>query len=133
MVPMSSPDSVSLTQTRRPGEHRRMELDPDGVTKKTQTSLGILQDVTGVDYRRNFAALLADPIKNFRLRLKTQVFQSQLFVFSKIRGDDFCWITNQKTIGQFVEPVPIHFRQQMMSHMFLIKDPRGGLLVSIRC
>ena len=66
--------------------------------------------------------MLADPIENFRLLYEADIFQRRFVVLLNVRGDDFAWIADQKTILHGAEPATIDPRQQVMRHLLLIKN-----------
>ena len=52
---MLRPDPIGLAQARRPRQHRRIKLYADRFAKHPQRSLGILQNISRIDHRRDFA------------------------------------------------------------------------------
>src|SRR5439155_13899270 len=81
-----------------------------------------MQATNSIDHWRSSADLATDKIENLRLLHKAEVVHRRFAVFLDVRGDDLERIADEKTIGHFAQPIARNLGQQMMGHLFLIKD-----------
>src|SRR5205814_1377438 len=83
-IPILSPNTIGRAQARRPREHCPIELDSDSIAEQTQNSLGIEQNISGVNDRRCSLILARDPIEDLDLLHKAEVFDYWSLVFLHI-------------------------------------------------
>src|SRR6266480_1372230 len=122
---MLRPNAIGFAQTRRPRKHRFAKLNTSRITKSPQDLLGILLNISGVDNRWDRSGLLAHQIKNLRLLDKPKIFQRRVALLLNVGQDHLARIANEKAIRHTDKPFSIDFRQEMMRHLFLIKNLGG--------
>src|SRR5207244_6207360 len=96
-----------------------------------QDPLGILLSISGVDNRWHRRGFLAYPIKNLRLLYKPKIFLRRVALLLNVGQDHLAWIANEKAIRYTDKPFSIDFRQQMMRHLFLIKNLGGPFVTRL--
>src|SRR5438046_8413574 len=122
---MLRPTAIGFAQTRRPRKHRFAKLNTSRITKSPQNLLGILLSISGVDNRWHRSGILAHPIKHLRLLDKPKIFQRRVALLLNVRQNHLARIANKKAIRHTDKPFSVDFRQEMMRHLFLIKNVEG--------
>src|SRR6266478_8563491 len=126
VVPIFCPDPIAVAQTGRPGQHRHVERNADRVTKSSQYSLRIFQNIPRVHNWNCFASSFANEIENFALLNEAEIFQYRLRILFDIGENYFAGVADEKAIRKIDSPFPIDFRQQVVGHLFLEENTFAG-------
>src|SRR5205085_8773531 len=62
-------------------------------------------------------------IKNFTLLNEPKILEIGIGILFDVGENHLAWIANQKTIRQLDNPLMRNLRKQMVSHLFLEKNP----------
>ena len=92
---------------------------PSAAHSARSTGSGSFQQVTGVDHGT------AEPVEDFRLLPDAEIVQGGRGAHPGVGGQQLPGVADEEGVPQRRERVPVHLREQVMSHVLARSTPSG--------
>jgi hypothetical protein len=119
---MWSPDAVAVAWTRGPGQHALAERDSQLRAQRAQVRFRRAQEIAGVDHRRRLAAALGQFVEQASLLRQADITGRHRRARFHVGGHDLARIADQQHVGERMDPVVRHPRQQVVAHVLLVPE-----------